>query len=82
MSLVKATVHGIASIIVVIVGAIIADAIKRNFEVFEMVSDKTIYLATDFANLPISDEIAGVLLPVGLLMGIWVFIYEIKTITS
>lgn len=82
MSIAKGVVHGVASMIVVILGAVLANAIKENIEVFAVLSDATVRLLVDIGNIPISDEVAGVVVPVGILMGLWVFIYEVKQMAN
>lgn len=68
--------------VVVVLGAILADIIKRNVELFERLSDLTVHLLVETGSPPISNEIASIVIPVGILMFIWVFIYEVKQVTS
>lgn len=68
--------------LILVLGAIIADAIKRNVEVFEIVSDGMVFFLITVADLPIPEEIAEILIPFGVLMGAWIFIYELKTLTK
>ena len=77
---VRGTVHGLAAMGVVIVGAVLTDAIREHFEVFARLGDTTIHLLIDVAQLPVSEEIAGIVVPVGILMGIWVFAYELRRV--
>ena len=82
MSIAKGAVHGVASMVVVVLGAVLANAIKENIEVFALLSDATVRLLVDVGNIPISDEVASIVVPVGILMGLWVFIYEVKQMTN
>lgn len=82
MSITKGAVHGVASMIVVIVGAVITTTIKENIEVFAFLSDTTVWLLINIGNVPVSEEVAAIVLPVGILMGLWVFTYEVKQMTN
>jgi hypothetical protein len=82
MSITKGTVHGIASMILVVLGAMLADITKQNIKVYEQLSDLSVQLLIDSGNIPISEEVATIVIPVGVLMGIWVFIYEVKEFTN
>jgi len=82
MSLVKGTVHGFASMTLVVLGAVLTDAIRQNVELFEQRSELTVQLLVDVGNIPISEEVASIVIPVGILMGIWVFLYEVKQVTT
>jgi hypothetical protein len=81
MSIVKGTVHGVASMVILVLGAILTQSIKENITVFEQLSETTIVLLVENGNLPISEDVAGIVIPVGILMGVWVFLYEVKRAT-
>ncbi|SDJ56949.1 hypothetical protein SAMN05216226_105104 [Halovenus aranensis] len=57
MSLVKGTVHGLASMVLVVLGAVLTDTIRQNIELFERLSELTVQLLVDVMNLPISEEV-------------------------
>lgn len=82
MPILKSTIHAIASMIILVLGAIIADVIKRNVELFDILADATVYLLLSIGNVPVSEEIAGMVLPFGFLMGLWILVYELKTVTK
>lgn len=82
MSLTKGAIHGVASMVLVVLGAVLANAIKENVGVFEQLSDVTVQLLVDVGNLPITEEVAAIVVPVGVLMGLWVFVYEVKQVTT
>lgn len=82
MGLVKGTVHGVASMVMVVLGAIIAGAVKNNVEVFERLSDWTVELIVGTAGLPVDEEVAAIVIPVGILMGVWVALFELKQATG
>lgn len=82
MGLVKGTIHGVASMVMVVLGAVIAGAIKNNVEVFKRLSDWTVELLVGTAGLPVDEEVAAIVIPVGVLMSIWVVLFELKHATS
>ena len=82
MGVIKGTIHGVASMVMVILGAIIAGAIKNNLEVFERLSDWTVELLVSTAGLPVDEEVAAIAIPVGILMGIWAALFELRQATG
>lgn len=78
---VRGTVHGIAAMVTLVVGSVVTNTIREEFTVFERVAATTTRLLVDVAELPISEEIAEVVVPVGVLMGIWVFAYELQRLS-
>lgn len=78
---VRGTVHGIAAMVTLVVGSVLTDTIREEFAVFERVAVTTTRLLVDVAELPISEEIAEVVVPVGVLMGAWVFAYELQRLS-
>jgi len=79
---VKATVHSIATMVSLIVGSILTASIREHIEVFKQLSQFTSRLLIDIFRLPISEEIAGIVIPVGILMAIWVLVYELRYISQ
>lgn len=75
---VRGTIHGVAAMVTLVVGSVLTNTIRAEFEVFARVAATTTRLLVDVAKLPISEEIAEVVVPVGVLMGIWVFAYELQ----
>lgn len=67
--------------VILVLGAILTQSIKENIAVFEQLSETTIVLLVENGNLPISEDVAGIVIPVGILMGVWVFLYEVKRAT-
>ncbi|WP_198664719.1 hypothetical protein [Halorubrum sp. 48-1-W] len=78
---VRGTVHGIAAMVTLVVGSVLTNTIREEFAVFERVAVTTTRLLVDVAELPISEEIAAVVVPVGVLMGVWVFAYELQRLS-
>ena len=79
---IRGTIHGLGAMLVLIVGSVLTNAIREHIEVFDRLADTTIHLLINIAELPISEEIAGIVVPVGVLMGIWVFAYELRRVTK
>ncbi|SMO48318.1 hypothetical protein [Halorubrum cibi] len=75
---VRGTIHGIAAMVTLVVGSMLTNTIRAEFELFAQLAATTTRLLVDVANLPISEEVAEVVVPVGVLMGIWVFAYELQ----
>lgn len=82
MGLIKGMIHGVVSMVMVVLGAIIAGVIKNNVEVFERLSDWTVEVMVGTAGLPVDEEVAAIVIPVGILMGIWVALFELKQATN
>jgi len=80
MPYIRGTIHGIASMIMLIVGTILAETIREEYEIFATLSSTIQYLLLDIARIPVSEEIAGVILPLGILMATWVSVYELRQI--
>ncbi len=75
---VRGTVHGIGAMITLVVGSILTSVVREHLPVFAEISRATRRLLVDLAGLPISEDVAEVVVPVGVLMGIWVFAYEVR----
>jgi hypothetical protein len=75
---VRGTIHGVAAMVTLVVGSMLTNTIRAEFELFAQLAATTTRLLVDVANLPISEEVAEVVVPVGALMGIWVFAYELQ----
>ncbi|RAW43881.1 hypothetical protein DQW50_17355 [Halorubrum sp. 48-1-W] len=67
--------------VTLVVGSVLTNTIREEFAVFERVAVTTTRLLVDVAELPISEEIAAVVVPVGVLMGVWVFAYELQRLS-
>ncbi|WP_206662523.1 hypothetical protein [Halorubrum sp. BOL3-1] len=78
---IRGVVHGTAAMIVLVIGSILTSAIREEYEVFAQLSATTVYYLIEVAGVPIPEEIATVVIPVGVLMGIWVFAYELQRIS-
>jgi hypothetical protein len=75
---VRGTIHGVAAMVTLVVGSMLTNTIRAEFELFAQLAATTTRLLVDVANLPISEEVAEVVVPVGVLMGVWVFAYELQ----
>jgi len=64
--------------VTLVVGSMLTDAIREEYELFAQIAATTTHLLIDVAELPVSREIAAVVVPVGVLMGVWVFAYELQ----
>jgi len=78
MGLVKGTVHGLASMIIIVLGAIIAGVVRDHVGIFESLSEGMVTLLVETANLPVSEEVAAIAVPVGILIGVWVALFEFR----
>lgn len=67
--------------VALVVGSILTSAIRGEYEVFAQLSATTVHYLIDVAGVPVSEEIASVIVPVGVLMGIWVFAYELQRLS-
>ncbi len=79
---IQGIIHGVASMLLLIIGSVMTDTILNKYEVFVEFSSAVSHLLLDTLGVPVSEEIAGVVLPVGILMFIWVFIYELRRIST
>ncbi|GAA0522655.1 hypothetical protein SAMN04488066_105125 [Halorubrum aquaticum] len=75
---IRGTIHGTAAMVTLVVGSVLTNTIQEEFEMFAQLATTTTRLLIDVAELPISEEVAEVVVPVGVLMGIWVFAYELQ----
>ncbi|MFC5279990.1 hypothetical protein ACFPM1_14665 [Halorubrum rubrum] len=75
---VRGTIHGVAAMVTLVVGSVLTNTIRAEFELFAQLAATTTRLLVDVAGLPISEEVAEVVVPVGVLMGVWVFAYELQ----
>ena len=75
---IRGTIHGFAAMVTLVVGSMLTNTIRAEFELFARIAATTRHLLIDVAELPVSREIAEVVVPVGVLMGVWVFAYELQ----
>jgi len=75
---VRGTVHGVGAMGTIILGGVITQTVKAKFAIVERVSDLTTTILIDMAQLPIAEEVASIIIPVGILMFVWVFMYELR----
>jgi len=78
---IRGTIHGTAAMVTLVVGSMLTNTIREEFELFAQLAASTTHLLIDVAKLPIPREIAEVVVPVGVLMGIWVFAYELQRLS-
>ncbi|WP_206731716.1 hypothetical protein [Halorubrum amylolyticum] len=78
---IRGTVHGVAAMMTLVVGSILTNTIREEYELFAQIVATTTHLLVDVAELPVSREIAEVIVPVGVLMGVWVFAYELQRLS-
>ncbi|PAU85602.1 hypothetical protein CK500_00625 [Halorubrum salipaludis] len=67
--------------VTLVVGSMLTNTIREEYELFAQVAGATTHLLVEVAELPVSREIAEVVVPVGVLMGIWVFAYELQRLS-
>ncbi|WP_010546721.1 hypothetical protein [Natronobacterium lacisalsi] len=79
---IKGMVHGFAAMATLIVGSILTDVVSEHAAVFRELSALSIELLTEVGRLPVDEEVAGIVVPVGILMGIWVFLFELRQVTK
>ena len=75
---IRGTIHGVAAMVTLVVGSMLTNTIREEYELFARVAATTTHLLVDVAALPVSREVAEVVVPVGVLMGVWVFAYELQ----
>ena len=78
---IRGTIHGVAAMVMLVVGSVLTETVREEYELFAQVAATTTHLLVDVAELPVSREVAEVVVPVGVLMGIWVFAYELQRIS-
>ena len=78
---IRGAIHGTAAMVVLVVGSMLTNAIREEYEVFAQLSATTTHYLIDVAGIPVSEEIASVVVPVGVLMGVWVFAYEVQRLS-
>ncbi|WP_198951474.1 hypothetical protein [Halorubrum salipaludis] len=78
---IRGTIHGVAAMVTLVVGSMLTNTIREEYELFAQVAGATTHLLVEVAELPVSREIAEVVVPVGVLMGIWVFAYELQRLS-
>ncbi|QAU14375.1 hypothetical protein EKH57_09320 [Halorubrum sp. BOL3-1] len=67
--------------VTLVVGSILSNTVREEYELFAQVAVATRHLLINVANLPVSREVAEVVVPVGVLMGVWVFAYELQRLS-
>jgi len=78
---IRGAIHGSAAMVVLVVGSVLTNAIREEYEVFAQLSATTAHYLIDVAGVPVPEEIASVVVPVGMLMGVWVFAYELQRLS-
>jgi hypothetical protein len=78
---IRGTIHGVAAMVMLVVGSMLTNTIREEYELFAQIAATTTHLLVDVAELPVSREVAEVVVPLGLLMGAWVFAYELQRIS-
>lgn len=78
---IRGTIHGVAAMVMLVVGSMLTNAIREEYELFAQMAATTTHLLVDVAELPVSREIAEVVVPLGVLMGAWVFAYELQRLS-
>jgi hypothetical protein len=56
-----------------VLGSIITKAVREQIDVYDTLAETTTTLLVDTANLPVDEEVAPVLISVGILIFLWVF---------
>ena len=80
MPYVRGAVHGVAAMVLLVVGSVLTNAIQKQFEIFARLANITTHILIRVVDLPVSEEIASAAIPVGVLMSLWVFAYELRRI--
>ena len=78
---IRGTIHGVAAMVMLVVGSMLTNTIREEYELFAQIAATTTHLLVDVAELPVSREVAEVVVPLGLLMGAWVVAYELQRIS-
>ncbi|QUO47603.1 MULTISPECIES: hypothetical protein [Halorubrum] len=78
---IRGTIHGVAAMVMLVVGSMLTNTIREEYELFAQMAATTTHLLVDVAELPVSREIAEVVVPLGVLMGVWVFAYELQRLS-
>lgn len=79
---VKGTVHGLASMGAIILAGLVNELLTEHVEVIELLSNLSVALVVETARVPMGEEVARIVIPTGLVMGLWVFLYELKQVTG
>jgi hypothetical protein len=75
---VRGLVHGFAAVCCVVLGSIITEIVREQFDLYDTLAETTKTLLVDTANIPMDEEVAPILISVGILMFLWVFFYELR----
>lgn len=79
---VKGTVHGLASMGAILLAGLTNELLTEHIELIELVSALSVSLLVETAGLPIEESVARIVVPTGLVVGLWVFLYELKQVTT
>lgn len=79
---IQGLIHGTAAMVTVVVGSLLTEALRESLGMFLKISDTIAHLLIDVVGIPIAHDTAISVLPIGILMGIWMFAYELQRTTS
>lgn len=82
MPVVKATIHSIASMGAIVLTAVLNQVVTEQFSVFERLSALSVTVLIETAGLPMSEEVAKITVPTGLLVGAWIVLFEVRELTT
>lgn len=75
-------IHGIAAMAMVVISGLLTEYVRAEFEVLAELTEMTVFLLTDVGDLTISEDVAALVAPLGVLMGAWAFLYAMKRHTG
>lgn len=75
---VRGLIHGFAAVCCVVLGSVITEVVRERFDIYDTLAEKIKTLLVDTANIPMDEEVAPVVISVGVLMFFWVFFYELR----
>lgn len=82
MPYVKATIHAVASMGAIVLTAIVNELVTEHVSVFERIADLSVSVLVDSAGLPMSEDVAKITVPAGLVVGAWIVVFELRQLTA
>ncbi|MFC7114138.1 hypothetical protein ACFQH2_02945 [Natronoarchaeum sp. GCM10025703] len=82
MSHIKGTIHGLASMGAIILAGLTNNLLTEHVGVVERLSELSVRLLVETARLPVDEGVARIVIPAGLVVGLWVFLFELKQVTN
>lgn len=82
MPVVKATIHSVASMGAIVLTAVLNQIVTEELSIFQRLSELSVDVLIDTAGLPMSEEVAQITVPTGLLVGAWIALFELRELTA